>query len=360
MHTGIRDNDAWEKAERDAETVATAIDARLRRPTWHLFATLDPALWLRLVRLRKDQQLASANGLLLSDANSIASHNWFAGDMRPGPFTTPAASMLIWLREKEERIADFYRRVRRTVFGSVAQPRIWNLSYSYSRSLWTDTKKMIQNTEKILTISEDISSSHIYAKLHSAGHDLTVATPTAGVESVYLISKVTNAPIAPSSQSFVVIDRALFIGRSIDAVIKESYRVLKPGGRLLVFANHIAPDSRSESNLFFGTDAIARLLRPNFQVLEQRTQGATGSVVGHILGQGFGFKLTLWPWTRKLLKLLLLPLIPLWILLGLLANLVVRLLDKVDKSGQMYVTSLTLAVREDTDRGSAFEPRVLA
>ena len=88
--------------------------------------------------------------------------------------------MLLWLREKEERIADSYRRVRRTVFGSVAQPRIWNLSYSYSRSIGTDSQKMIQNTQKILTISEDISSSHIYAKLHSAGHDLTVATPTAG------------------------------------------------------------------------------------------------------------------------------------------------------------------------------------
>ena len=163
---------------------------------------------------------------------------------------------------------------------------------------------------------------------------------------MYLISKVTNAPIAPSSQSFVVIDRALFIDGSIDAVIKESYRVLKPGGRLLVFANRIAPFSRSEPNLFFGTDAIASLLRPNFQVLEQRTQGATGSVIGHILGQACRLKLTRWLWTRKLLKLLLLPLIPLWIFLGLLANLIVKILDKVDKSGQVYVTSLTLAVRE--------------
>jgi hypothetical protein len=61
MHAGIRDYEAWKKAEKNAELVANAIKTRLRRPAWRLLLSLDWGLVHRMLRRELDRRLAAAN-----------------------------------------------------------------------------------------------------------------------------------------------------------------------------------------------------------------------------------------------------------------------------------------------------------
>jgi hypothetical protein len=61
MHAGIRNQEAWNRAEKSAEQVANVIKARLRRPAWRLLLSPDWSFVYRMLRRELERRLAAAN-----------------------------------------------------------------------------------------------------------------------------------------------------------------------------------------------------------------------------------------------------------------------------------------------------------
>jgi hypothetical protein len=226
--------------------------------------------------------------------------------------------------------------------GTNVRPRAWSVSYPYCRRLRDELGIMVRTPTKVLVISQDIDSSHVHAQLCAMGHTVTTAVPAALDGSLRFMSTTTNDRIPWSTQDFIVIDRILLSENSYASAIAEAHRLLRPGGQLLIVRDRI-PDNDPHYRLSGAADVTATLAGFDLEVIDQKKLGAVGSEVAAALARKAGLERLRWAWLRRSVKVMSLLLIPVGIALGTAANLVIGLIDKGDRSGNIYVSSLTLA-----------------
>jgi SAM-dependent methyltransferase len=351
MHTGIRDAAAWERAEEKARTAAVAIQTRLNRPTWQLILAGDPALPTRVLRMAEDNRLGRANNF----ENGRTSPSRSERPMKARQFFT--LDVARWAVDVAARIVLFFQFIRRSwaalyrsaavaAFGTWVTPRFCSLRYLCQRNLVRDLTALLNDTSHIAVICDDPKTSRVLATLDLRHYPVSSAVAVIQDQEVRFVANTTSEPLREDGEELLVIDRNLFLLRRIDAVIEEAHRVLKPGGRLLVLANRVAHLHPNSDDLFFGTNVVQRLLTPRFTVLETRIQGHFGSVGQILLREWLHAQSLRWPRIRALLKMLFPLLLPIQILLGTAGTLIAGLIDTIDRSRSLYVTSLTLAIKE--------------
>ena len=343
MHTGIREASAWIAAEEKARAAAVAIQARLRRPIWQLMLAGDPALLLRLTRLAQDNRLARANGLE-TGRSSRSRFAWFP-NLGKGVVADFAIWVIFFFQFMRRIWGIAYRSAVVATLGTPVRPMIWSFSYLYQRNLRRDLAALLKDSSHVTVVCDDPKASRVFATLEDGNHTISSAACIAHGQSARFISGESKSPLEEGSKESLVIDGNLLISGRLDPVIEEASRVLKPDGRLLVFAKRIVRFSPNDDNLFLGSDVIARLLTPKFTVHEARIQGRFGSMFLAVVCEWARVQSIRWQRTRWLAILLFPLLIPVRILSGLLFNPLAGLIDAIDKSRSFYLTSLTLAVK---------------
>jgi hypothetical protein len=335
MHAGITDARAWAVAERRAKPVVEKIRSRMARPTWRLAKSRDSALTRRLWRISQDQELAKANGFPIEgSAVEVAG-------IRTLRLT---ARLVMKSAELARKVRSLSLRWRRSMTGGIDKPTLWTMQYLLRRARARDFKDATAATTEAIVVYADPASSLAVALLRDKAQ---VAVVVSDGDKPSLLFQESSQPVPDASCDALVLDCVLPNPRQVGAWLGEFARVVRPGGKLVVVANRFfdaSHPSRPESCAPVG--AIEAMVQPEFSVVSSRVQGALGSVLVEFLAV-FMHLLLLRSRPLRIVSIFLgLLFLPIYPLVALLANGLAFVINRVDKSGQVYASSIVVGERK--------------
>jgi hypothetical protein len=353
MHRGIERPDLWEEAERRADSVVRMIQSRMSRSNWRLLLRNQSVLLRRMVRYSLDRGLAEANpGLDPSVAKAGRNAGAYVRLMQAvasAPRQAVASAPWRLLSAYVDLVragGRAYAGFTRKVFGPEWRPHPWAWRYLYVRRLRLDGQALFRRCEgPVLLLGEGRTMPGL---LEEQGFTVAQALVSGGGGEVRLLSASSSEVVPEASQGLVVLARALFPPRQTGAGLGECQRVLRPGGRLIVWANRIPmPSDGIEHEICGSAGMVARYLSPEFDVVAQRTQGGFLQCL----------RMSIFDWMKvtvarqRLPFLVLAPtslvIMPFSMVAATLFNLFAGLTEALGAPGRHYVSSLTLAACDE-------------
>jgi hypothetical protein len=339
MHTGLASPADWARVEAKADAVARQIQARLQLSTWRLLLTCNRALAPRLLRLGQDQRLAAANGL--------RGH----GDADRGPLALLKHSieslpgrLLARVDQLRRPLRNLVRASQRAAVGTPDAPRRWTYNHDYAARLRRALLPFLVGSREVALLSPTSPRTALLRAILSEQQILVhEVLPVVDGARVSLVRADDYHTVATHSAAVLIVDGALSAAPRGQALKAEIARVLSAGGQLIVLAQHIAhgPADPMVANV----ECVIDWLRPEFAPLSSRKQGASASWLCAAGAHWLRKKLSSRTLTRRLLALASVVLLPLWLLSAIVLGLLVRALDRLDRTGRAYVSSLVVARR---------------
>ena len=149
-------------------------------------------------------------------------------------------------------------------------------------------------------------------------------------------------PVRDAEFDVVLCTQVLEHVGDLELTVNELIRAVKPGGTVVIsvpfmFGEHNSPHDYRR----FSRHGIRRLFEDRLEIVEITPQGALGSSVGAIV---LGWTYDALP-RGGIRALAIAPLLPLWLLLCLVTNVLGLLVDRVDRTGLYYGNVLVHARR---------------
>jgi hypothetical protein len=333
MHAGVTDPAAWREAERRATPVVAKVRERMARPFWRLISSKGSGFTRRLWRVSQEQELARANGFPIEGS----------------PMDVACVRAIRLLARSAAKGAELTRRVARSsaalkesIMGRADEPAIWSTQYLVRRARARDLKEATATTEQALIICANPRSSVAHAAIAAAPMGVLVAED----DKQSLLLQATSALAPDGAYDTIILDGILPAPRQGEAWFRELARVLRPGGRLIVIAHRffdVDTPWRSESCTSIGN--VETMIRPEFSPIASRVHGAAGSFIlesATVWGQLLFLRSRPLRFIAIFLRLALLPIS---LASALLANILAFVLNRIDRSGQFYVSSMVVAIR---------------
>ncbi len=234
--------------------------------------------------------------------------------------------------------SDLYNRLYDAMCFTDESPNILHYSYLSTYQLHQDLKRLL--AQKGGDILDFGCGKAPYRKLFRHVDSYTGVDHVSG-EAVDVIVK--GVPLPLSSHSYdVVLSTQVFEHVETVTYLGELMRVLRPGGEIIIgvpflYAVHDEYDFRR-----FTDKGIKALLEEyGFQVTHLKTQGAIGSTVVIMVLYFYKRMMS----QSRYTKALQFPLLPVWLLVTLCANVLGRIFDAVDTTNMFYNNVLVVARR---------------
>jgi hypothetical protein len=339
MHTGISDPAAWAAAERRAKPVVKKIRRRMARPIWRLAIPPSPPLARRMWRISQDQQLADANGFPIE--GSLAD----IGAIRA---TRLAARLAMRSAGLVRSLRGFSRRARRSLMGGLDKPTVWTMQFIVRRARARDLRDALSAAADSVIVCADPAVSLACAVL---GANARIAVVVSNGDRQSLLFQESSEEVPDNACDVVILDCILPSARRDGEWMGEFARVLRPGGKLIVIANRffdVSHPSRPESCAPIGV--VEAMMQPEFRLVSSRLQGGLGSTMVEFSAVCARLLMLRSRALRLAAILFGLPLLPVYLVAALLANALAFLLNGLDSSGQLYVSSIVVGEREGANR----------
>ena len=333
MHAGITDAAAWREAERRAAPVVAKVRQRMARPMWKLARSKGSGLTRRLWRISQEHELARANGFPIEgsafEIGSEAAVRLFARLAMKGA-------------ELARGLARSSRTLNQRLMGRIDRPHFWTLQYLARRARARDLADAMASARQAIIVCVDPASSLARAALDGAA--MAVMVSAGGKPSLLL--QDDSELVADNACDAIVLDSILPEPRQVEAWLAEFARVVRPGGRLVVIAHRFFDPShplRPESCAPVGH--IEAMMQPEFSLVSTRVQGAAGSFIIEMFGVWNRLLLLRSRPLRLLGIIFSLALLPVRVVAAVLGNALAFVLNRIDGSGQFYVSSIIAAER---------------
>ncbi len=158
-----------------------------------------------------------------------------------------------------------------------------------------------------------------------------------GVDAV--VTPGARWPVADASFDVVLCAAMLAEVAELDDFVDEVERVLAPGGVVVATGPFFFNEVKNTEYWRFTREGIRRLLGGRLVVLEATSRGGIGSVLGVLL---LNWTETTMGLSRRL-SIASMMLLPLRLLLAAVVNTVAPLVDRIDRTGLFYGTTLVVA-----------------
>lgn len=323
MHTGMRDRDAWQKAEAEASCVVAAIKARLALPWKTLIATQSQALIRRIIRWNLDRRLVFENERDHTSGYWRYSFSFFLVDV-----------YVFLIRN--------IRKYRRWYLGTLDSPRFYTINHLIRVLLEDDLRRMTRSCPDITLISDDQSESLVASILRSVHPKLTAAQPIRSGSECVLISLDLGQPIEPSSCGCIVVEPSRW--EDVRNILAASNRALRPNARLLLLSGRVAFDGPDVDDAPYSRSRVEALLPPGMRLISHEQTGGSGSVGFYRFNVSLYEKLRVQPVFARILEFTLAIIwVPMFIIVNSLAALTGALRDRLDRKKASWMISLSLA-----------------
>lgn len=242
----------------------------------------------------------------------------------------------------ESRLARWYRRTYEALCGKHPRPRPWHFQYLDAFYLYRSLKRVLP--EKAVGMVLDIGCGDAPYRTWCLKAERYIGIDTKPGEGVnYVVGGREKWPIPDASVDTLICTQVLEHAEDLEHVLSEMDRVLRPGGGMIVsfpfiYNEHGAPyDFRR-----FSAHGAANLFQ-GYTVESLEKQGGIGSTLA-ILWLNWIEAAMNGRFTTRLLKG---PLLPLWILVSLVSNVLGLLVDRLDITNAFYSNVLVVVVRID-------------
>ncbi len=243
------------------------------------------------------------------------------------------------------KAGDLYAKIYGCLCGEPPQPRPWHFQWLSVRDLHKDLRQICPRLEGRL-LDVGCGKKPYRAWCGAAVKEHVGIDVFQGPEVDVLIEQDKQWPLEPASFDAVLCTQVLEHVPDFDHTTAEICRVLRPGGLLVVtvpfaYNEHGSPyDFRRLS--YFGVNQI---FRSDYEILEMRREGAIGSTTVSLFLNWVDSTLNRNLATRLLKAVIL----PVWILVCLMMNIVGVVFDALD-STQSFYGNVLLYARKRTRR----------
>ncbi|NWF39497.1 class I SAM-dependent methyltransferase [Mariprofundus sp. NF] len=149
-------------------------------------------------------------------------------------------------------------------------------------------------------------------------------------------------PIETASMENVICTQVLEHVQDVDEVLNEIYRVLVPGGEVLITAPFIYQEHGAPNDFRrFSYYGVLSLLSNRFEVIQVNKQGGIGSTLGLLLLSWMETESNM-NFPLKILKGMF---FPVWLLFSAIVNIVAIFMDKIDVT-DCYYNNVSILARK--------------
>jgi SAM-dependent methyltransferase len=324
LHTGFSHPERWAEVEVRARRVVEEVAQLLDRPARQLLFEAD-LLSRRIVRSTKWLRLKLANPHL-SDRDPNIGAGWRNG--------------LLWLFERATRMRAAIVRLLRDLtaaIGRLAAKRYWS-------GVEGDLGAIIAPTPDIVLVSNSPGTIHIEAitrgdRGSSAGGRYGAIERANGVAFLE-----AGARLPDRSKDAVLLEVNAFRPEKISEYLAESRRVLREGGRLIIFLHRLSPPIRAMGRAPLTPAQLSEKMMPEFVVEQIKAQGGLGThlrvKLQSLIREIINSRLDL----RCAILVLSLPLLPISLAAGSVLIAATAVLDKFGGAPR-YCTSNIISAR---------------
>ncbi len=256
-------------------------------------------------------------------------------NLRNTVWDVPPAS--VWPALKR-RGADIYHRVYNSICGVHPNLRPWHFQWLWTEVLYRDLRRHLPGMcGRILDVG---CGTKPYKEWFGKNVELVGIDLIASSESDYVISPAEPWPLDSVSFDGVLCTQAFEHALDLDLTLREINRVLKPGGKLVVSApffyqEHYGDSQHRHDYRRFTVAGLRQVLGDRYDLMEAKGEGGIGTILGG-----------LWlNWLEFELSSLRGPLLPFWLGMSGVTNLLCSLLNRFDSSGVFYSNVFIVGIR---------------
>jgi SAM-dependent methyltransferase len=239
------------------------------------------------------------------------------------------------------RLGRIYHAAYAVLSGRAPQVRPWHFQWLGQRDLTADLREILPTLRgRLLDVG---CGEKPYGRWLPGVREHLGIDVYPGPRVDHVIAPHEAWPFPDASFDAVLCTQVLEHAVDPGHALEEIRRVVKPGGDVIVtvpfiYGEHGLPfDFRR-----FAASELTRLFEDGYEIVEVRRQGAIGSTLGTL----FLHWLDEATFRSRFARLLKPPLLPLFIVLSGAINLVCRLGDRLDGTGEFYGNVLLHARRE--------------
>lgn len=238
-------------------------------------------------------------------------------------------------------LGELYSKSYELLCGRHPHLRFTHFQWLATRDLYADLRRLLPSLEgRVLDIGCGDKPYEAWLDHRRVEHTGIDTHPGPRVDLVMASGEAW--PVAASSYDAVICTQVLEHVSDLDATLSEIDRILKPGGAVLVtvpFIYNVHVQGGTKDYRRFSHHGIRLLFSDGYDVLEVRPEGGIGSTLGMLLLNWIDDCTNGTTLTRFMKGLLL----PVWILLCILVNIVGWFMNRLDYTQSFYSNVLLVA-----------------